>query len=355
MIIVRLRAFWKRPANKLLVSLVALVVCSWLTYHALSALLPPRSAGGYAVDGNTRGQSSDRPRVVAVVKPNNTVEQREAPSRHLPLLAADGEKPGRYQQKKVVLNDVAREAEAKTARAEALVRADRVLEARKLVNEFLTKHPDHDACEPLRRLAVKLGEKTINSPKVYPGDDLCYYYTVQPGDTLSKIAKNCETPYGFIARINGIDDPRRLRAGQKIKLVKGPVNALVIKHRFTIYLRLGEVFFARFPVGLGKNDCTPEGLWIVDLCVKNPSYRDPETGKVYSPDDPENPTGGFWIALRGLTAETAGKSGYGLHGTNEPESIGKLMSKGCVRLRKDHAGQLFDMMLPKKSKVLIRP
>jgi LysM repeat protein len=44
------------------------------------------------------------------------------------------------------------------------------------------------------------------------------YYTVQSGDTLSGIASRYGTTYQHIAQINGLADPNRIYAGQKIRI-----------------------------------------------------------------------------------------------------------------------------------------
>jgi murein DD-endopeptidase MepM/ murein hydrolase activator NlpD len=50
-------------------------------------------------------------------------------------------------------------------------------------------------------------------------DDLTY--TVRPGDTLHGIGLRYELPYEEIARVNGIEDPRRLRPGQVLRIPAG--------------------------------------------------------------------------------------------------------------------------------------
>jgi hypothetical protein len=49
-----------------------------------------------------------------------------------------------------------------------------------------------------------------------------------------------------------------------------------------------------------------------------------------------NPIGPRWIGLN--------HKGYGIHGTNEPLSIGKAASHGCIRLRNQEIKQLFAML-----------
>jgi hypothetical protein len=55
--------------------------------------------------------------------------------------------------------------------------------------------------------------------------------------------------------------------------------------------------------------------------VANPTYR--HNGKTVLPG-PGNPVGTRWMGLS--------KHGYGIHGTNEPKSIGKAASHGCIRM-----------------------
>ena len=62
------------------------------------------------------------------------------------------------------------------------------------------------------------------------------------------------------------------------------------------------------------------------------------------PPGPNNPVGITWIALN--------KKGIGLHGTNEPETIGRAASHGCIRLANWDAFKLFDMV-QKGEKVII--
>ena len=46
---------------------------------------------------------------------------------------------------------------------------------------------------------------------------------------------------------------------------------------------------------------------------------------------------------------------YGIHGTIEPESIGKAVSLGCIRMHNDDVAALFRLMLPGRSTVTILP
>src|SRR5947209_8141032 len=67
---------------------------------------------------------------------------------------------------------------------------------------------------------------------------------------------------------------------------------------------------------------TPTGSFEIVSRVSEPTYF--HAGTVIPPS-PENPVGSRWMGLN--------HKGYGIHGTNEPESIGNAASHGCIRLR----------------------
>nr|WP_234396917.1 L,D-transpeptidase [Bacillus massiliglaciei] len=90
--------------------------------------------------------------------------------------------------------------------------------------------------------------------------------------------------------------------------------------------------------GTGKsNEDTPEGAFTIKVKAVNPYYRnrDIEGG------DPANPLGTRWI---GFDAEETDGRRYGIHGTNRPESIGKYMSNGCIRLLNEDVERIYEMV-----------
>ncbi|KPL59673.1 L,D-transpeptidase [Rossellomorea vietnamensis] len=103
---------------------------------------------------------------------------------------------------------------------------------------------------------------------------------------------------------------------------------------------------ATFPVATGKTTAlTPEGLFNVTVKAKNPYYRK----KNIPGGDPRNPLGTRWI---GFDAEGTDGRIYGIHGTNQPSSIGKYISNGCIRMHSRNVEYLFDKA-PLGTKVLI--
>jgi len=80
---------------------------------------------------------------------------------------------------------------------------------------------------------------------------------------------------------------------------------------------------------------SPTGTFTIVSRVSNPTYYRP--GKVVGPGA-SNPIGSRWIGLN--------HKGYGIHGTDEPNSIGYAKSHGCIRLRNADIEKLFERVRP---------
>lgn len=79
--------------------------------------------------------------------------------------------------------------------------------------------------------------------------------------------------------------------------------------------------------------------------AKNPYY----IAKNIPGGSPKNPLGSRWM---GFNARGTDGSKYGIHGTNQPSSIGKYISQGCIRMKKNDVEYLFDR-IPIGTKVWI--
>jgi len=205
-----------------------------------------------------------------------------------------------------------------------------------------------DAIEARRQLR-KLSHETLFSPVTLKDDPFAETYVIQPGDTLLKIAKSYDVTAELLARINHVADVNRIRAGQRIKIIRGPFHARVDKAGHTMDVFLGDTFVEHFKVGLGAENSTPPGRWVVRNKLTNPTYYPPRGGDIMSADDPENPLGERWIGLEGVAGGAVGQMRYGIHGTIEPESIGRSASLGCIRLFNEDVEFLFDLVVVGKS------
>jgi len=166
-------------------------------------------------------------------------------------------------------------------------------------------------------------------------------YVLQPGDTLARLAAANKITADLLSRINRIADKNLVRAGQTIKIVKGPFDAVVYKSTYTLDVYLGPTLVQSFRVGLGADDGTPEGTWRVSSKLSNPTYYPPRGGRIIAADDPQNPLGERWIGLVGIEGAAVGQERYGIHGTSNPGSIGTASSHGCIRMYNRHVETVF--------------
>jgi LysM repeat protein len=187
-------------------------------------------------------------------------------------------------------------------------------------------------------------EKTANTIYFDPRLHFVEPYIVNPNDQFAQIARQYNVPWQYLAKLNRIDDPKRLRPGKKLKVIQGPFSAIVEADSFLLTVHAYGYFVRAYPIGIGKDSTTPLGKLAVLSKAEKPQYTDPH-GRVIDGDDPQNPLGPRWLDL--------GNS-YGIHGTIDPTSIGKAESRGCIRLRNNDVLEVFDM-LGVGSEVTIRP
>ena len=76
--------------------------------------------------------------------------------------------------------------------------------------------------------------------------------------------------------------------------------------------------------------------------------------KVSPADDPKNPLGERWIGLVGISGAAVDQERYGIHGTNEPETIGKSVSMGCIRMHNEDVEALYTYLVETHSAVTVR-
>ncbi len=82
---------------------------------------------------------------------------------------------------------------------------------------------------------------------------------------------------------------------------------------------------------------SPVGKFKILNRVKEPTwYGGSISPGLVVPPGPQNPLGTRWLGLS--------LRGYGIHGTNAPNSIGKRASHGCIRMRKADIEELFELV-----------
>ena len=223
----------------------------------------------------------------------------------------------------------------------------KIVVARDMLNQALNMQLSPQIRTGIKSQLASLSEKWLFSSEVLQEDELTGYYLVQPGDLLSRIGRNHKVPYELLMHINGIERPELLRAGQRIKIVHGPFHAVVNRTTFTLDVYLQDVYVKSYEVGLGRPEhTTPTGRWLVAPGGKmiSPTWTDPDTGITYRASHPNYPLGSRWIGLEGIEGQAKGRTGFALHGTHEPETIGTLSSRGCVRLHNGDVIELYEML-----------
>ena len=78
---------------------------------------------------------------------------------------------------------------------------------------------------------------------------------------------------------------------------------------------------------------SPAGTFTILQRVKNPAWYGPGTVVAAGQN---NPVGTRWLGLS--------RKGYGIHGTNQPRSIGRRASHGCIRMRNSDVEELFELV-----------
>ncbi|MDT8317338.1 MAG: L,D-transpeptidase family protein [bacterium] len=119
------------------------------------------------------------------------------------------------------------------------------------------------------------------------------------------------------------------------------INLAEMRLYFFHPLKDGRPVVSSFPIGIGRPGYdTPTGDFAVEMKLKDPTWYPNKSSRLRNPElpievppGPNNPLGEYWIQLS--------LEGYGLHSTNRPESIGKKISLGCIRLFPENMGWLF--------------
>lgn len=116
------------------------------------------------------------------------------------------------------------------------------------------------------------------------------------------------------------------------------VGQVVVDKSFHITLLVAGSSTYAFPNATGTVDdsATPVGSYRVTTKQADPNWH--WEGKVYAPylRDQNNGLGVRWIGIS--------LPSYGLHGTNDPFSIGKDISHGCVRHENADVTKVFPMI-----------
>lgn len=220
--------------------------------------------------------------------------------------------------------------------------------------------PTGDLDQPtFQRLAAEAGYAPVVVPYTVTSDDANYPFTNIPDDVYEKaklshlnyqslkeeLSERFHCTEDFLDVLNPDTRFSELKAGQRIIVPnvrpalttdQPDIARIVISisgNSFNAFDANGNVIFhAPTTVGSGYDPSPTETLHIVKVTHDPAFHYDPTLyhevpdtmPDAHLPSGPNSPVGVVWMALS--------KEHYGIHGTEDPDSIGYASSHGCVRL-----------------------
>jgi hypothetical protein len=171
-------------------------------------------------------------------------------------------------------------------------------------------------------------------------------HTIKPGDSLSQIAGDHQTTADALRRINGLKSDV-IQPRQRLRILPGKVKIFVDKSDFILWIKVDDRIFGEFPVGLGRDNATPTGRFVIRIRQKDPTWWRPGEPPIPAGDQ-RNILGSRWLGFQ----ETQDLAGFGIHGTSDPASVGKESSAGCIRMRNQDIELVYDFV-PYGTEVLV--
>jgi len=111
-----------------------------------------------------------------------------------------------------------------------------------------------------------------------------------------------------------------------------PGSIVIVTHARELYYVLDSGRAIRYPVGVGKAGMAWHGSARIAQKDIRPAWRPPGDIWRRNPWIPEVIPGGASDNPMGAAAMGLDRGNYAIHGTNNPNSVGKFVSHGCIRM-----------------------
>lgn len=222
--------------------------------------------------------------------------------------------------------------------AQDLEAAGNLLETKNAYQKLINEFPQSSEIMNWQKKAEDINIRLLFSNSIAAKSTL---YEIKPGDTLNKIAKEFRTTIDLIKKSNHLTDDKIL-PGRKIKVWTAPFSILVDKSQDTLILKSDDEIIKTYIVSTGKDNSTPTGNFKITSKLINPAWF--KAGAVVPAGSPENILGSRWLGFD--------LAGYGIHGTTEPQSLGKQVTQGCVRMSNSEVEELYTIV-PQGTEVTI--
>jgi lipoprotein-anchoring transpeptidase ErfK/SrfK len=221
-------------------------------------------------------------------------------------------------------------AGAQLSQARSLEAKGMLLDAKNVYQKLVADFPNSRDVMEWQKKADDLNIKLLFSPVLTPGST---QYEIKPGDTLIKIAREFKTTPELIMKSNSIAEGK-IFPGRKIKVWTAPFSILVYKGQNILILKSNEEIIKTYVVSTGKNNCSPVGTFKIVNKLLNPTWF--KAGAVVPASSSENILGTRWMGFD--------LAGYGIHGTTEPQFLGKQATAGCVRMANQDVEELYTIV-----------
>ena len=216
---------------------------------------------------------------------------------------------------------------------------------------------------PTDRLAAVVGVlivATLDGQVMQPGVSCAITgtvstYSAQHGDSLISIAARFGVDPTALAEDNRLRPGTVLRAGDALHVDNRHIVPGELDDGILINIPQRMLFVARenrlagaYPIAVGQSDWqTPIGTFAIGTMEIDPTWDVPVSiqremagaGRpvlTAVPPGPANPLGDRWLGLKGISV--------GIHGTNQPTSVFRFATHGCIRLHPDDVRQLFELV-----------
>ncbi len=213
------------------------------------------------------------------------------------------------------------------------------IRARAVYQEIMKNYPESDNIATVQQELEAVNMDLLFSSREVPGKTVIH--EVVEGDSLAKIAKKYGTTVDLIRQSNNVDGDV-IRLGQKLRIWNAKFNIFVDKSQNILILKDGAEVVKVYIVSTGENNSTPIGTFKVTSKLENPVWFN--KGIVVPPESPANVLGTRWLGFD--------LPGYGIHGTTEPDQIGKQVTAGCVRMVNEQVEELYSIV-PLNTEVVV--
>ena len=139
---------------------------------------------------------------------------------------------------------------------------------------------------------------------------------------------------------SGVVPERLRRAVIAFDTREAPGTVIIDTGNTALYYVLGQGRAVRYGVGVGREGFTWSGVQTISRKAEWPDWHPPAEMVARQPYLPRFMAGGPGNPL-GARAMYLGSSVYRIHGTNDPSTIGKFVSSGCIRLTNEDVADLF--------------